>query len=408
VDRRHAGRGTLVILRCSGVALLCALVFSGCGREALPPQTRPLVNSEIAAELLKIELDTRALRHQADDVVFRHYTARLDAMDALLAHIARTARFLATGNSRAAEVGTQIAGVTYDLMRVDFEATIRGISGVTRRECNQGLGWAGIGIQSLEQDARWAERSEEVQQALQTAAWHRDNALRAAPAANVLKAGVTAASLTSGAISAVSLARSGIAALTRLSQWMEQGGATFGVLRAAPAGGGTIQLVTGTGALVLTPAEVLALANAGRLSATATALYMMARGESPQSAKEASSKPAEPNAQVTASSPATTQASVTEKLERYLLNPEHPVGRSKAQWFKEALGFTRENAGDLAAQIKFDPTRATVTELTPHGQKLNQVIPIAGANGRTIDVLFAWIRNHDGIVRLVTAIPMKK
>jgi hypothetical protein len=38
---------------------------------------------------------------------------------------------------------------------------------------------------------------------------------------------------------------------------------------------------------------------------------------------------------------------------------------------------------------------------------LAQVIPITGANGRVIDVMFVWIRNNDGIIRLVTGIPAK-
>lgn len=51
----------------------------------------------------------------------------------------------------------------------------------------------------------------------------------------------------------------------------------------------------------------------------------------------------------------------------------------------------------------------TVTSygVTQHGTKFNQVIQITGTNGKTIDVTFAWIRNNDGIVRLVTGIPSK-
>lgn len=105
--------------------------------------------------------------------------------------------------------------------------------------------------------------------------------------------------------------------------------------------------------------------------------------------------------------PATTEESVTKKLSDYLLNPDHPVGRSKANWFKSALGFTRDNADKLAKQIVFDPSTAVETGVTPYGTKFNQVISIVGENGKTIDVVFAWIRNNDGIVRLVTAIPTK-
>lgn len=103
-----------------------------------------------------------------------------------------------------------------------------------------------------------------------------------------------------------------------------------------------------------------------------------------------------------------TQASVDDKLARYLLNMEHSVGGSKAKWFEKALGFNQKNLGDLAKQIIFNEKSAVKTALTEHGQKFNQVIPITGANGRKIDVTFSWIRNNDGAVRLVTGIPAKK
>jgi len=99
---------------------------------------------------------------------------------------------------------------------------------------------------------------------------------------------------------------------------------------------------------------------------------------------------------------------VTDKLQRYLLNPDHPVGGSKAKWFEQALGYTKDNLGDLAKQIVFDPTKAVETGVTQHGTMYNQVITITGANGKQIDVTFACIKNLDGIVRLVTAIPTDK
>lgn len=106
--------------------------------------------------------------------------------------------------------------------------------------------------------------------------------------------------------------------------------------------------------------------------------------------------------------PATSEMSVQDKLYRYLLDPEHPAGGPKAKWFREALGFTRENMDDLARQIVFDPAKAVQTAVTPNGVKYNQIISITGANGRQIDVTFAWIKNQDGVVRLVTSIPTKK
>ena len=101
-------------------------------------------------------------------------------------------------------------------------------------------------------------------------------------------------------------------------------------------------------------------------------------------------------------------ASVKDKLDRYLLNLDHEVGGPKAKWFKQALGFDKSNAGDLASQIKFNPKTAVQTGVTEFGTKYNQTIPIKGANGRVIDVTFAWIKRSGGIPRLVTAIPAKK
>lgn len=104
-----------------------------------------------------------------------------------------------------------------------------------------------------------------------------------------------------------------------------------------------------------------------------------------------------------------TAQSVTDKLQRYLLNPEHSVGGPKAKWFEQALGYTRENMSQLAKQIVFDPNKARATELTQYGQKYEQIISITGANGKVIDVPFVWIKNLDGVVRLVTVpwIPKK-
>ncbi len=103
-----------------------------------------------------------------------------------------------------------------------------------------------------------------------------------------------------------------------------------------------------------------------------------------------------------------SQESVRDKLERYLLDPDHEVGGPKAKWFEQALGFTRQNAPDLSKQIVFAESRAVFTGVTEFGTKYNQIIPITGANGKIIDVTFGWIRNNDGVVRLVTAIPTSR
>ncbi|MFA5670733.1 MAG: DUF6883 domain-containing protein [Balneolaceae bacterium] len=106
--------------------------------------------------------------------------------------------------------------------------------------------------------------------------------------------------------------------------------------------------------------------------------------------------------------PKTTAESVSTKLDTYLLEPTHPVGGSKAKWFKEALGFTKDNSTDLAKQIVFDPKKAVQTATNAHGTKFSQIIPVQGANGKIINVEFIFIKNNDGVTRLVTSIPTKR
>ncbi|MFD2581590.1 DUF6443 domain-containing protein [Pedobacter vanadiisoli] len=102
-----------------------------------------------------------------------------------------------------------------------------------------------------------------------------------------------------------------------------------------------------------------------------------------------------------------SQLSVEEKLAGYLLNAEHAVGASKAKWFQQALGYTQANSSGLAKQLVFDSGKAVQTAVTQYGTKFNQVIKVTGANGRTIEVMTAWIKNNDNVVRLITAFPVK-
>lgn len=132
---------------------------------------------------------------------------------------------------------------------------------------------------------------------------------------------------------------------------------------------------------------LMAQANAGNSS-----------GDTP--VNSSSLKPTVPN-----NIPATMEDSVVDKLQRYLLNFNHEFGGPKAKFFKEALGFDLSNMSRLSKQITFVEKTARATQMTEYGQKYEQTIKIAGANGRNIDVLFVWIKNNDGVVRLVTAIP---
>lgn len=90
-----------------------------------------------------------------------------------------------------------------------------------------------------------------------------------------------------------------------------------------------------------------------------------------------------------------------------MLNSEHEVGTSKAKWFESALGYNKSNLNDLAKQIVFNEKIAVQTAVTEYGAKYSQFTSIVVANGKVIDVKFVWIKNLDGYIRLITAIPTK-
>lgn len=99
------------------------------------------------------------------------------------------------------------------------------------------------------------------------------------------------------------------------------------------------------------------------------------------------------------------------KLEGYVLNPEHPTGKHKAKVFKSALGFTQEDAAELAEQIrdKVQNCEAIRGKLTKYGQHWTVRIPIEGKNGRTALVETGWlVDNQDFALRLLTAYVVKE
>ncbi|WP_244321903.1 DUF637 domain-containing protein [Burkholderia reimsis] len=96
------------------------------------------------------------------------------------------------------------------------------------------------------------------------------------------------------------------------------------------------------------------------------------------------------------------------KLSGYLLDAAHPQNQTKANWFGQALGFDQSNWQDLASQLRFDPATAVATKTTQYGQTYEQVLPITGANGKTINTTFVFMKDNSGTVRFVTGIPTKK
>ena len=93
-----------------------------------------------------------------------------------------------------------------------------------------------------------------------------------------------------------------------------------------------------------------------------------------------------------------------EKFSMYALDPNKDPDKSKA--FKEALGYDLTNYSDLIENIKthLSEYEAIKKPDKGHGQRYEVVMEITGPNGKTANVLTAWIDdNKNGEMRLTTA-----
>lgn len=186
------------------------------------------------------------------------------------------------GASQSIKVGIDAGGLAADLMFLDRLGVDVGMSRITRAGANRGLAWAWKAMRMLATDPGWTvTREEEADESIRNAAAHRDTLVDLLRIAGVMKAGVTAAQIMDFAVSAPRLLATGKTLLQGLAKWLtESGPGGMGMLRVGLGAGGTgtLTLMSGGRALVLTAAEVEALVAAGVLSSKALALYMLAKG----------------------------------------------------------------------------------------------------------------------------------
>ncbi len=99
-----------------------------------------------------------------------------------------------------------------------------------------------------------------------------------------------------------------------------------------------------------------------------------------------------------------------EKLTEYALNMEHPTGKYKAEAFKEALGYTQETYADLKAKIldSFNENELVYKREDKYGKRYEQIMQITGPNGKTANVLTAWIKDDDNAEPRLTSIYVDK
>jgi ABC-type iron transport system FetAB ATPase subunit len=98
-----------------------------------------------------------------------------------------------------------------------------------------------------------------------------------------------------------------------------------------------------------------------------------------------------------------------EKFLKYSLNPE--VQQDKAIAFNQALGYNMNNAEKLIDNIKNNLANFPVTIKgdSGHGMKYEIIMNIIGENGKTANILTAWIDdNENGEMRLTSAYVDKK
>lgn len=179
---------------------------------------------------------------------------------------------------RAARYRADVVGVAYDLSRAHAESSARGYGRALGPSCLEGMKLIREARRQLDRNPGWpVEASAEATRTLDRASLHAENAMRAGAAASFARSGVAAASLINGAVSLARLGVAGVAGLQRLVDFLKGAGAPGGALAAQFAGGaGSVRLLTGSGALVLTKAEVLGLAQAGAMSAAALHVYLVA------------------------------------------------------------------------------------------------------------------------------------
>ncbi len=102
-----------------------------------------------------------------------------------------------------------------------------------------------------------------------------------------------------------------------------------------------------------------------------------------------------------------------EKFLKYSLDPTNPRSRGKPEAYQRGLGYTRENAAGLIAQIHHAVTSGDVRpfelERSQHGAKFKYRIPVTGPNGKTKDVIAVYqIDNGSQKPRMITNYLEKK
>lgn len=94
-----------------------------------------------------------------------------------------------------------------------------------------------------------------------------------------------------------------------------------------------------------------------------------------------------------------------EKLEDYLLNPRHQVGRHKARVFAAALGIRQRDWEYLRDRLEASVLGTPITSVreTEWGNLYEVVVEIDGLNGQRRQVMTVWLASDEEPPRFITA-----
>jgi len=99
----------------------------------------------------------------------------------------------------------------------------------------------------------------------------------------------------------------------------------------------------------------------------------------------------------------------SKKLVDYLISLTHPVGRSKAKFFR-SVGFNDDCVDILQSRLEAIARSGKVVERidTPHGAKcvIDGVLDTPSGNGVTIQTV--WMETQNKVLRFVTAYPARE
>jgi len=273
------------------IAALSALCLLASCDDVVPPALAPPgaewpATPQLAMEAALAVLRTDSLRPAVRALGSRSYEER--SLDAVLEQVAQAAALLSPEQPedderrRAAAIALEFAVLSNDAIAADVQAAERGLRSVTRRNANNVVQRANQVRIAMASNWRWPiEHQEEVALSIDKARTSRDEIFRWAPWAPVMNAGVTAANVSQLGVSLGKLMLAGPAALERVMAWFKGPGSGGGVQWALAGEGGAVavSLVGRSGALVLTEAELVALAQAGQVSGLALQMLYLARGQ---------------------------------------------------------------------------------------------------------------------------------